>query len=181
MHIVNDGYANVMRHAYECALDSPDPSTQNGALIVDEVLVGGHIGFEIRAKGCNTFTKGVKCSPEKLERPLKYSYIEHAERNCIFHAASQGVCLTGKTMICPWAACVDCARAIVQSGISKLVRHKNASDRSPERWIESIALADELLIASGIEVVEFTGFLHKMKNVAGIVPTIMHCEEEWTP
>lgn len=181
MQIENDVYANIMRYAYEFAKDSPDPSTQNGAVIVNEILIGDHFGFEVLAHGCNTFTKGVKCSPEKLERPLKYSYIEHAERNCIYHAASQGVCLTGKTMICPWAACIDCARAIIQSGITKLVRHKDASDRSPERWIESIAIADELFVASDIEIVEFTGVLHEMSSVAGVVPTIMHCEEEWTP
>lgn len=183
MKITNDGYANIMRAAYEVALGSPDPSTQNGALIVNEVMISksGHIGFEILARGCNTFTKGMESTPERLERPLKYSFVEHAERNCVFDAATQGVVCTGKTMICPWAACVDCARAIVQSGLRKLVRHKAASDRSPERWLESIALADEILLASGIEIVEFEGVLHDMKNVAGEVPTIMHCEEKWTP
>ena len=181
MNIPASAYANVMRAAYEVATESPDPSTQNGALIVRDAMIGGHVGFEFLARGSNTFTRGMESTPERLERPLKYTFVEHAERNAIFHAASLGVNCTDMTMVCPWAACTECARAIVQSGIGKLVRHKQASDRSPERWIESIALADEILLASGIKIIEFDGVLHEDNTVVGTVPTIMHCEEEWTP
>lgn len=181
MNIPASMYANVLVKAYERALGSPDPSTQNGALIVSEVMVKGHIGFEILAGGCNDFTKGLEVTPERLERPLKYTFIEHAERNAVFNAASLGVNCSEKTMICPWAACAECARAIVQAGIGKLVRHKQASDRSPERWVESIALADEILVSSSITIVEFDGDLNSDKTVVGTVPTIRHCEELWQP
>lgn len=181
MNIPASMYANVLTKAYERALGSPDPSTQNGALIVSEVMVGGHIGFEILAGGCNEFTKGLEVTPERLERPLKYTFIEHAERNAVFNAASLGVNCTEKTMVCPWAACAECARAVVASGIGKLVRHKQASERSPARWLESIALADEILLAGGVTIVEYDGVLHEDKTVVGKVPTILHGEELWTP
>lgn len=150
--------------AYTTATKSPDPSSQCGASVF-----GANLGFI--ASECNTFTAGVDSSPEKLERPLKYSYVEHAERNAIYAAARIGI--PPEIMVAPWAACTECARAIVQSGISILIRHKQASDRSPERWLESIKFADDLLLAGGVEIIEFDGHL--------AAPAIMHCEELWTP
>ncbi len=158
----------MLKDCYAIALSSPDPSTQNAAFIVAKNGTSGHAG-------CNTFTRGVEATPERLERPLKYSYVEHAERNAIFAAARAGAKLDGATMYCPWAACIECARAIVQVGITTLVRHKQASDRSPERWIESIALADELLIAGGVEIIDVD-----CDNL-GAEQSIMHCEVEWKP
>ena len=45
----------------------------------------------ITVSTCNTFPKGVKSSKERLERPLKYFYIEHAERGAVYEAAKLGV------------------------------------------------------------------------------------------
>jgi deoxycytidylate deaminase len=154
-------YEEWLVEAYKVATSSPDPSTQNGAIVLDK-------DYNILGKGCNTFTKGVELSPEKLEKPLKYSYVEHAERNAVFNCLdtirtnSAGEWIgKGKpdTMVVPWAACVDCARSIIQSGIHTLVRHRDATDRSPDHWIESITLADELLREGSVEVINVKGFL----------------------
>lgn len=163
----------ALRNAYQVATGSPDPSTQNGALIGQLVLDESGDYFEAYAGACNTFTKGVEVTPERLERPLKYSYIEHAERGAVFEAARLGVQCDGLVMVAPWAACIECARSIVNSGISFLVRHKQASDRSPERWIESITQADALLIDGGVEIIDYDGTLGAAQ--------IWHCEELWTP
>jgi deoxycytidylate deaminase len=151
---------DALREAYEVASDSPDPS-ESGMF------------FETLAQACNTFTKGVEVTPERLERPLKYSYIEHAERGAVFEAARLGVKCEGLVMVAPWAACTECARSIVNSGITTLVRHKQASDRSPARWIESIAQADALLIDGGVDILDYDGDLGATQ--------IWHCEELWTP
>ncbi len=157
-------YEELLVEAYQIATLSPDPSTQNGAIVLDK-------DFNLLGVGCNTFTKGVESSPEKLERPLKYSLVEHAERNSIYNCLATiqpvGASLDNlwvpkgrpHTMVCPWAACVDCARAIVQCGIHILVRHQSATDRSPAHWIESIALADEILADGSVEVINVKGFL----------------------
>lgn len=150
--------------AYKVATDSPDPSTQCGACVYTEDGL-------FLAAACNDFTKGVRPSAERLERPLKYSFIEHAERGAIF--ASCFMSESPRIMVAPWAACTECARAIVQSGIHTLVRHKQASDRSPKRWVESIGFADKLLADGGVEVLDFDGFLDG--------PEIRHCEERWVP
>lgn len=139
-------YTEWLRTAYAFALHSPDPSTQNGAVAIN------HHGRGVSV-GCNTFPSGLEVTPEKLERPLKYSYIEHAERNALYGALRGGD--TVHTLVCVWASCADCARAIVQSGVTTLVRH--AREDLTGRWIDSIKIGDEIMLAGGVEIVEFTG------------------------
>lgn len=131
--------------AYGYALDSPDPSTQNGAFIVN--ANGLQVG------SCNKFPNGVIATPERLERPLKYNYIEHAERNAIFASTRSGIALLGATMYVPWFACADCGRAIIQAGIRRVVGHKQMFDATPDHWKESIAHADAMLLEAGVETV----------------------------
>lgn len=132
-----------LRKCYLLAKNSPDRSTQNGALVLDE-------HGSLSGVGWNTFTDGFIPGPEHFERPLKYLYTEHAERNAIFSATSLGS--RPVTMFCAWAACADCARAIVQSGIKTLVRHVREDDEG--RWNESIEHGDIILRAGGVEIVD---------------------------
>lgn len=200
--MLTEQWADELRYAYRMALGSPDPSTQNGAILIRVGLDGrdmddwvddwhekgrgsiyeymGITEAEYSAwvsspyvKAWNDFTEGLKVTDEMYERPLKYEVLEHAERNVIYAAAREHVPTKGATIVCPWAACTDCARAIVQSGIARLVRHKQASDRSPERWVESIKLADQILLDGGVEIVDYDGFLN--------ADPIRHCEELWRP
>src|SRR5579859_6406852 len=126
-----------LREAYTEALKSPDTSTQNGAILI------GRDGYTI-GKGHNTLPYNVQMTPERLERPAKYLYTEHAERNAIFRAAYYGFAIAGSTLICPWAACHDCARAIIQTGVKALITHQDAFDRSPQHWIDSIQTAYDM-------------------------------------
>src|SRR4051812_44655189 len=69
--------------AYEYAIhNSTDPSTQNGAVLVHNMGKGRE--RVVVANGANHFPAGVKESPERWERPAKYAWVEHAERNAIF-------------------------------------------------------------------------------------------------
>ena len=140
--------------AYQAATKSPDPSTQNGAVIV---TASG------TAADCNRFPDRVKITDERLQRPLKYNFIEHAERNVIFQASRQQLPIMGATMYVPWAACADCARAIVQVGIKKIVRHKQMMDGTPDHWKESIAHAEAILGEAGIIIEEYDGKLDGCK------------------
>ena len=57
------------------ALRSKDPNTQIGCVIVGP-------NHEIRSTGYNSFPRGIRDDvPERLVRPAKYLWIEHAERN----------------------------------------------------------------------------------------------------
>lgn len=143
-------YESALIAAYVSAGDSPDPSTQNGVLLLDR---DGTIIPQTVAR--NEFPRGVAYTPERFERPLKYSIIEHGERNAIFAAAKHGICTDGLTMVAAWAACADCARAIVQAGISTLVRHMPPSDdESSKRWLASIEIGDTILNEGGVRIIE---------------------------
>lgn len=146
----DEAIARLLFFAFELALRSPDPSTQNGAVVVDPAkrTIGA---------GCNEFPSGVGYSDERWERPGKYQWIEHAERNAIYTAAFRGSATGNATMVCPWAACADCARAIVQSGISRLIRLPFPLDASGERWRQSCEVGDTIMREAGVEIIEFAG------------------------
>jgi dCMP deaminase len=143
---------NYMLEALIIALDSPDPSTQNGAVLTRDGIV---------STGCNRFPNKVQYLPERWERPAKYSYIEHAERNSIFDAARSGTSTLGTTMFCPWFACADCARAIIQAGIVRVVGL--TAKTSHERWNEQIQVGDTMMSEAGVEVVR--GRLSKIYQI----------------
>jgi dCMP deaminase len=100
--------------------ESPDQRTKVGCIIV------GPDG-RVRCEACNTFPVGVDGVPERAVAPLKYIWIEHAERNAIYLAARRGVSTEGCTMIIELTPCVDCARAIIQAGVVRVVINKRRS------------------------------------------------------
>lgn len=104
-----------LRIAQETAQWSKDKSRKVGCVIVGP-------SKEIRATGYNGFPRGVEDDvPSRHERPAKYLWTEHAERNAIYNAARHGVALECCTIYLPWYPCVDCARAIIQCGIIEVV------------------------------------------------------------
>ncbi|MBV9759705.1 MAG: hypothetical protein JO340_03985 [Acidobacteriaceae bacterium] len=98
---------------------------------------------EIRSTGYNGFPRGIDDSlDERLRRPAKYFWTEHAERNAIYNAARIGTPLEGCRMYLPWFPCVDCARAIVQCGIAELVAFE--PDWEHATWGEHFRIAKDL-------------------------------------
>lgn len=97
------------------ATRSKDRNTRVGAVIVD-------LNRNVRATGYNGFPRLVNdYLDERHERPIKYRYTEHAERNAIYSAARAGVSTDGCTMYCTHAPCSDCARAVIQAGVLRIV------------------------------------------------------------
>lgn len=139
----------LLRDAYRIAsFNSDDPKTTLGAVLCNRE--GKVIG-----SGANQLPIGVNKTPDRLERPKKYSFIEHAERNAIYSACRNGQETTGGTLYCPWFACADCARAIIQAGISRVVGHKQHFDHAgANHWNESIAYGNEMLQEAGV-ILEF--------------------------
>lgn len=167
----DDDWAKHLYDAYLVAKDSPDPSTQNGALLYSQ-------GGAILAADYNRFPDGVAYLPERWERPLKYDVIEHAERNSIFWAASRGRATADSTMVAPWAACADCARAIIQAKVRRLVRHQEATEqgrKSSGQWDGSISIADQMLKEAGVEIINVSW------NFADQGLSIRHSGEFWVP
>ena len=137
----------LMREAYqEAHWKSTDTSTKVGAVLA------GLFGPTVFIKEVNSFTVAEMAGdPRNHKRPRKYQVTEHAERAAIYKAARMGLCTKGLTMICPWACCTDCARAIVLAGIIKVVAHRQAHDKTPERWRAEIAVGIDILERGGVE------------------------------
>ncbi|MDP3999203.1 MAG: deaminase [bacterium] len=157
----------LLRLAYQEAQKSRDPSTQNGAVLVSDtgrILVQDH----------NHFPMGVQETPERWDRAVKLKWIEHAERNVCYRGAWEGVGTKGLIMVCPWAACMDCARAIIQCGIKALVTHKQAHDRTPERWKADVDEALGMLKEAGVQIIYYDGEI-------GGIEGLRHSGEVWNP
>jgi len=128
--------------ARRVAEDSPDRSRKVGAVIVDAF-------GDIVSVGCNTLPDGVEHSDEFLSRPAKYDWTEHAERNAIFDVAkSMGKSTDGCTMVLPWFPCAHCARAIVQSGIKRVVAPY--PDVTDPNWGEEFKTALRMLAKNSV-------------------------------
>jgi len=127
--------------------------------------------------GSNHLPRGVKNIPERLVRPEKYLFMEHAERDVILECANQGIQTAGCTLYAPWFSCADCARAIIGAGIIKVVGHKQIFDRAPPRWQESIDKGNVMLDEAGVVREYFDGIVgeghHKIK--------VLLDGEYWTP
>ena len=126
------------------AFESQDIHTQNGALL------RSNRGYVVTAANC---LPPIVATPERLARPSKYQFIEHAERNVIFAAARAGICTQDAYLYCPWFACADCARAIIQAGITKVIGHVKPRALTPDRWRETIEIADTMLAEANVETV----------------------------
>jgi len=96
----------------------------------------------------------------------------HAKRNVIYSASRQGIKTEGLTMICPWATCSDCAQAIIQAGIKKLVTHKQALDRNGH-WQENVDFSFAMLREAGVEIIIYDGKIG--------VGKILRSKEYWEP
>ena len=133
--------------AEQVKLKSKDQSTQIGAVIVGE-------DNEVLSTGYNSFPRGLDDSKqERQERPEKYYWFEHAERNAIYNAARVGTPLKGSTIyLTSGLPCMDCARGIVNTGIKSVHCKHICTTKNKEKWGESQTKAYKLLLECGIEV-----------------------------
>lgn len=122
---------------------SDDESRQVASIIVDG-------NDTIVSYGSNTLPIGVEKTDERISKPNKYTWIGHAERNAIYDAAKRGIKLEGTKMYCSYFPCADCARGIIQSGISELYTTK--PDLTHEKWGESWKCALEMFKESGVQI-----------------------------
>lgn len=136
--------------AEQVKLKSKDKSTQIGAVIVGS-------DNEVLSTGYNSFPRGLDDSlGERQERPEKYYWIEHAERNAIFNAARIGVSLKDSTIyLTSGLPCMDCARGIVNSGIKVVWCKTECTTKNKEKWVESQKRSKQLLNECGVQVYHY--------------------------
>ena len=132
--------------AEQVKLKSKDNNTKIGV-----VLVGKN--NEIVSTGYNSFPRGINDDvAERQEKPEKYFWFEHAERNCIYNAARIGVSTLGTTMYMTCGiSCADCARAIISAGVENIVLRSGKGAMSP-KWQESAERSNQMFKEAGIIV-----------------------------
>ena len=118
--------------AHQVKLKSKDEKTQIGAVIVGK-------DKEIVSTGYNSFPRGIDDTiKERQERPEKYFWFEHAERNAIYNAARIGVSTKGCTMYLSCGIpCSDCARGIINAGITRIFCERAGHGANGIKWQES--------------------------------------------
>jgi len=136
-------YLNI---AKEVANWSKDPNKKVGAVII------GSKG-QIKSQGYNGFPRGIDdCETRYNDRLLKNKLVCHAEVNAIYNAIHNGTYICGDTMyVTGLPVCHECAKAIIQVGIAKVVYDSPISQMSS--WYDSNRLAISLLKEAGVEIV----------------------------
>lgn len=127
---------------------SKDPNTQVGACIVspDKRIVG--VGYNGFPRGCSDD----ELPWDRVGAPLdtKYPYVCHAELNAILNSISRD--LTGCTLYVAMFPCNECAKAIIQSGISEIVYLNDKYCGT-----ESVIASKRMLDGSGVKYHEYQG------------------------
>jgi len=136
------------------ASKSKDPSIKVGAVICTE-------DNEIIATGFNGMPRFINENiVSRWKRPIKYFWLEHAERNAIYNAAKKGISLNGTKIFVQFLPCAECSRGIIQSGIKEIYIDKRShgsfeKSKDVERdkmWKENFEIAKEMLEEAGIEI-----------------------------
>lgn len=131
--------------AYLSGMRSKDPNTQVGACIVS-------VDNKILSMGYNGLPKG--CDDDEFpwerdnEDPLdnKYFYSTHSELNAILNY--RGGSLEGAKIYVTLFPCNECAKAIIQSGIKKIIYANDKYAETP-----AVIASKKMLDAAGVEYV----------------------------
>ncbi|MBE6992249.1 MAG: dCMP deaminase family protein [Ruminococcaceae bacterium] len=125
------------------SMRSKDPNTQVGACIVSRdniILSTGYNGFP---KGCSD--DEYPWEREGADNETKYPYVVHAELNAILN--SGGRSLKDARIYVALFPCNECAKAIIQSGISEIVY---LSDKYAET--DGVKASKAMLASAGVKL-----------------------------
>jgi len=123
---------------------SIDPNTKHGCCLVDDK-------HHILSVGYNGPLRNAIDENVPLEAPAKYEALEHAERNSVYNAK---VSLEGSTAFITGFPCIDCFRALVQSGVKRIVYGPIISSKFSEGRRDTVK---EMLIGQDVSFEEYKG------------------------
>lgn len=126
-----------MRQALEVATWSKDPEVKVGAIVVSQDKRRVSWGY-------NGFPRGVHDTKDRLKGSERVPLTAHAELNTILNA---GCDLSGWTLFVTRPPCLECAKAIIQARISRVVCMPLPEGSS---WAEACKQAAGLLREVGI-------------------------------
>lgn len=130
---------------YQADLFSKDPNTKVAAIVLSP---DAHV---ILSTGYNGIPRKVSdTKPERWQRPEKYDWVVHAEANAICNAARSGMRLDGATAVVTMFPCCDCARMLVQSGITTIVAP--TPDLNMPKWGKQFDIAMVMFKEANVEL-----------------------------
>ena len=120
---------------------SKDPSTQAGAVIVNDknVVVG---------MGYNGFPRGIDNDKLPWERKggfldTKYAYICHAEENAVYNSNNS---TENCKIYCTLFPCNECAKTLIQNGIKEVIYESDKYNK-----VDAFVASKKLLDTAGIK------------------------------
>jgi len=130
-----------MRIAHVISQRSKDPSTQGGAVLVDQDNIVVGLGY-------NGFPRGIKDEQLPWERKgdfleTKYAYVVHAEENAVYNANAQ---TKDCKLYCTLFPCNECVKTIIQNGIKEII-YESDKYHNEEAW----QAARRMLDLAGVE------------------------------
>lgn len=130
------------------SMRSKDPNTQVGACIVNENKKIMSVGYNGFPHGCNDDEFPWERSGDS-EIDTKYPFVCHAELNAILNNA--GAPLQGCSIYVALFPCNECAKAIIQSGIKKVLY---ISDKYKDT--DGVKASKKMFDAAGVEYQQLT-------------------------
>jgi len=130
---------------------SDDLETQTSCIIMK--------GDKIIAEGFNCLPGKTGKNAARQSRPLKYAYLQHAERNAIAKAAKMGISTNGADLYMEWFPCSECAKSIIDAGIKRLYctpPTREGREKEDSRYFFNAA--EEMLTENGVELLDINKF-----------------------
>lgn len=134
---------------YQADIFSKDPNTKVAAILL------APDSLQVLSTGFNGICRGIKETPERWARPAKYRWVAHAEVNAIANAARSGVKVENSICVVTMFPCVDCCKALIQSGIKTVISEQ--PDIEHHRWGEDFKMSLEMMGEAGVNVVYVNG------------------------
>ena len=134
---------DLLDEAIKVARASPNRVRKVGAVLLAK-------DGRVKVTACNTYPHGVRDVEERHAGDGRLVWMEHAERNAIFAAAKDGIATQGASLTSTYFPCIDCARAIVQCGISDV--HTLPPDLADPVWGEAFLSSRVILQEGGVRL-----------------------------
>lgn len=134
------------------AMRSKDPRTQVGACIVndnDRILSIGYNGLT-KNMDDDDFDWSSSGEQTGIIENIKDNFVVHAERNAILNFMGNTSELIGSTLYVTWYPCKECAKTIIQAGITKVVYLRMYS--KPDQ----VKISSIMFEKAGVEVIPFS-------------------------
>lgn len=134
-----------MRIAHVISDRSKDPSTQTGAVVVDDSNIVIGLGYNGLPRGIDS--KKFPWDREGKFLETKYAYVCHAEENAIYNSNKD---TNNCKIYCTLFPCNECAKTIIQNRINEIIYE---SDKYHDTDVARASR--KLLKAAGIKIRQY--------------------------